>query len=420
MSGDGRPSRRRFLTGAAGLVGGGLVAVASGVRWPAPAAAAAAQPAINSRDAWGSDLPPIGPLESELPGDTRFLLVHHTAGANGYPREAVRSSLRSIYAYHTGPKGWSDVAYNFLIDAYGGIWEGRQGSLTKPVKGDATGGSQGYAQLCCFLGDHQTVAPTAAAANAMAELLAWLAGRYAIDLRPGATATFVSRGSSLHPAGKVVTTSTIAAHREMSATTCPGDAGYRLVKGEIAERAAALAGCTAPTGVPLAEVFAFGDAPNLGSTAGLPLNQVVVGMAAVPSGGGYWLVAADGGIFPFGSAPGYGSLGGVRLNQAVVGMAAVPSGGGYWLVAADGGIFPFGSAPGYGSLGGVRLLHPVVGMAATHTGLGYWLVAADGDVFPFGDAGDLGRPDPTVLRSGRVLGVTPSPAGGGYWVVATR
>ena len=41
----------------------------------------------------------------------------------------------------------------------------------------------------------------------------------------------------------------------------------------------------------------------------------VVGMAATPSGRGYWLVAADGGVFTFGDAAFYGSMGGVRLNQ---------------------------------------------------------------------------------------------------------
>ena len=48
-------------------------------------------------------------------------------------------------------------------------------------------------------------------------------------------------------------------------------------------------------------------------------------MAATPSGGGYWLVAADGGIFPFGDAVGAGSLGGTRLNRPVVGVAVPPA-----------------------------------------------------------------------------------------------
>jgi hypothetical protein len=53
-------------------------------------------------------------------------------------------------------------------------------------------------------------------------------------------------------------------------------------------------------------------------------------MAATPDGGGYWLVASDGGIFAFGDAKFYGSMGGIHLNKPVVGMAADDATGGYW------------------------------------------------------------------------------------------
>jgi hypothetical protein len=76
-------------------------------------------------------------------------------------------------------------------------------------------------------------------------------------------------------------------------------------------------------------------------------------MATTPDGGGYWLVASDGGIFSFGDAAFYGSMGGHPLNQPIVGMASTPNGGGYWLVASDGGIFSFGDAPYEGSIPGL-------------------------------------------------------------------
>ncbi len=74
-------------------------------------------------------------------------------------------------------------------------------------------------------------------------------------------------------------------------------------------------------------------------------------MAATPDGGGYWLVASDGGIFAFGTAGFHGSMGGKPLNTPIVGMAATPGGGGYWLVGGDGGIFTFGDAAFAGSRG---------------------------------------------------------------------
>src|SRR2546422_7423313 len=39
----------------------------------------------------------------------------------------------------------------------------------------------------------------------------------------------------------------------------------------------------------------------------------------------------------------------LTLNNPIVGMAATPTGKGYWLVASDGGIFAFGDAVFQGS-----------------------------------------------------------------------
>ena len=123
---------------------------------------------------------------------------------------------------------------------------------------------------------------------------------------------------------------------------------------------------------------------STGRRATSTLAQPVVGMAATPDGGGYWLVASDGGVFAFGDAGFHGSTGDIHLAQPVVGMAATPDGGGYWLVASDGGVFAFGDAGFHGSTGDIHLAQPVVGMAATPDGGGYWLVASDGGVFAFG------------------------------------
>jgi hypothetical protein len=140
------------------------------------------------------------------------------------------------------------------------------------------------------------------------------------------------------------------------------------------------------------KVFAFGDAPKLGSLPGNQLNSPLVGMAATPTGQGYWLVASDGGVFSFGDAAFHGSTGGVHLTQPVVGMAATPTGQGYWLVASDGGVFSFGDAAFRGSTGGTQIAAPVAAIVATPSGAGYWLQGADGGVFTFGEAAFEGSP----------------------------
>ena len=112
-----------------------------------------------------------------------------------------------------------------------------------------------------------------------------------------------------------------------------------------------------------AGIFNYGPGTTFqGSTGGIHLNQPIVGMAVDPATGGYWLVAADGGVFSF-NAPFLGSLGNLQLNQPIVGMIAAPTGNGYWLVARDGGVFAIGPGAAFqGSTGGIHLSQPIVGI----------------------------------------------------------
>jgi hypothetical protein len=45
------------------------------------------------------------------------------------------------------------------------------------------------------------------------------------------------------------------------------------------------------------------------------------------------------------------------------GVPSAAVGGGYWEVAADGGVFAFGGAPFQGSAGNLKLVAPVVAMS---------------------------------------------------------
>jgi hypothetical protein len=85
----------------------------------------------------------------------------------------------------------------------------------------------------CFIGDFTGEAPTAAALAAGTRTLAWRAQRYGVSTAPGATVNFTSRGSNRWPAGAAVTTATIAGHRDMSTTACPGNAFYPYVRNQL-------------------------------------------------------------------------------------------------------------------------------------------------------------------------------------------
>lgn len=213
-------TRRQFIGASAGLA-----VAASTLDLPARGLE------INPRSAWGSELPPKGELTSE---DVRFLIVHHSASHNGHSVAEVPDILRSWYRFHTGPeKGWPDIAYNFIIDSAGGVWEGRQGSLDGPVAGSATGGNQGFTQLVCLIGDTNVASATPPAHASLVRVLAWLADRYGVSTAPGSQVTFTSRGSNKWEAGTEVTTPTVAGHRDMSQTTCPGDSLYSYVVGSL-------------------------------------------------------------------------------------------------------------------------------------------------------------------------------------------
>jgi hypothetical protein len=84
-------------------------------------------------------------------------------------------------------------------------------------------------------------------------------------------------------------------------------------------------------------------------------------------------------------------MGGHRLTQPVVGMSSDAETGGYWEVAADGGVFSF-NASFFGSAGETRLNQPVAAMASSSNGQGYRLMATDGGVFDFGNAAFFGSP----------------------------
>jgi hypothetical protein len=151
---------------------------------------------------------------------------------------------------------------------------------------------------------------------------------------------------------------------------------------------------------------------------GVPIAGSFVAIAPTPSGSGYWLAQAGGGVDSFGGAGFYGSLPGIgiRPGQPIVGMASTPDGKGYWLVGADGGVFTFGDAGFYGSLPGSHITPnaPIASIAATADGKGYWLLGADGGVFAFGDAAYQGR-QTTALAPYQSI----APLTGGRYAVAS-
>lgn len=227
-------TRRQFLTRVvltAGLVGAATRTSGTNALANVNKVIVARGLAIAPRSAWGAKLPPKPGLRAER--SVKFLLVHHTAASNSYRQTQVAQQIQSIYQFHTNSKKWADVCYNFFVDRFGGVWEGRAGSLAGPIEADATGGSQGFAQLVCLLGNFETTQPPAAMINSCAKVLGWLAFRYRIDLNQDRPVEIVSRGSNKWKAGTKVNARPISGHRDMSATLCPGKFVYPRLEIEL-------------------------------------------------------------------------------------------------------------------------------------------------------------------------------------------
>lgn len=199
-------------------------------------AASAAPGAIISRAQWGADesLRRCPPRYAE---QVQLAVVHHTAGNNNYTADQVPQILRGVYAYETQTLGFCDIAYNFLIDKYGRIFEGRAGGISRTVVGAHASGVNTGSTGVAIIGDFSGVTPPPAATNALVDLLTWKLWVHGVN--PAGRVDFrVGSGNLIYPPG-IVNLPTIVGHRDVGSTACPGGALYSLlpaIRGAVAAR----------------------------------------------------------------------------------------------------------------------------------------------------------------------------------------
>ncbi|GGU18388.1 N-acetylmuramoyl-L-alanine amidase [Nocardioides albus] len=174
------------------------------------AAAYTAKPSIFSRRQWGAD---EGVREAGPPDyhEVRGGFVHHTVNTNSYTQAQVPGIIRSIYTYHVRSRGWRDLGYNFLIDKFGRIWEGRYGGVDRPVVGAHTSGYNSYGFGASAIGNFDKVAPPTALVNAFGSLFAWKLSLHGVRGNKGSTR--MGDGTFSHA---------IMGHRDAGSTACPG------------------------------------------------------------------------------------------------------------------------------------------------------------------------------------------------------
>jgi flagellar hook assembly protein FlgD len=200
-----------------------------------PLTARAAQPSIIRRSEWGADESIVRAPPSYATG-VHFAVVHHTAGTNSYSASESAAIVRGIQRYHVLANGWNDIGYNFLVDKYGQIFEGRGGGIARNVIGAHAQGFNTGSTGVAVLGTYETTRISAAARGALVRLLAWRLDVAHVD--PLGRLTWISGGNPKYPAGTKVSLRAISGHRDTGPTSCPGGALYSQLSGIATDVAA--------------------------------------------------------------------------------------------------------------------------------------------------------------------------------------
>ncbi|NNG18717.1 N-acetylmuramoyl-L-alanine amidase [Naumannella sp. ID2617S] len=198
MSDGKRIARRTLIAGAAATV---LV----GCSTPKPERVVA-EPTILSTDQWGAAFPSSG--GEVIKREPAQIVIHHTETPNvtDLSRDQAITLARAVQKHHMQTNGWSDSGQHFTISRGGFVLEGRHGSLNAArhrdrfVEGAQARGANERSIGIENEGTYHSERPPEQQWQALVGLVAWLCDGY--QLGPEA----------------------IVGHRDVSPSTCPGDA----------------------------------------------------------------------------------------------------------------------------------------------------------------------------------------------------
>lgn len=193
--------------------------------WSGSAAmASTTRPPIVTRAQWGAN-EALRDKRLENSPTVEVMFVHHTAGSNGYTRNESPAVVRGLYSYYVNTLDYADLGYNFLVDKYGTIYEGRAGSITKPVRSAATGGFNTNTMAVVAMGNFQTAPASDEMVRSIAKVLAYRLSSFHRDPM-GSKVLRAEIGSSRYDAGERAKFRVISGHRDAGFTACPGENLY--------------------------------------------------------------------------------------------------------------------------------------------------------------------------------------------------
>ena len=239
------------------------------------AAAGVGPPEVIARADWGADeeyrftrhrgkRTEVWPAEFHR---VQKLVVHHTATTTVSDPQDAAAQVRAIYYYHAVTLGWGDIGYNFVVDPFGRVYEGRYSGSPTGEDGDGRVVTAGHTYQhntgtlgIAFLGDATEQPPSEPASAALVDFLAWESSQHGLDpLRSSRYYNVVNEVER-----EILN---VAGHRDYVATACPGDAFYPLL-GQLRSDVAAALGAGAGDEEPPPPV----DAP----TAAISRRQVTL------------------------------------------------------------------------------------------------------------------------------------------------
>ena len=189
-------------------------------------AVSAPMPTIITRAEWGAD-------ETQRRGNARIAptikaaFVHHTTSKSDYAPEQAAQQMRNLYSWYVRGLKYQDMAYNFLVDRFGRLYEGRGGGMDQAVVGGHTAGFNEETFAVSAIGNFQTFTPAPAEMEAIVEsvssLISWKMSMNHRD--PNGSTTLVSNsgsGTSRFKPGESATAAVVGGHRDIGSTACPG------------------------------------------------------------------------------------------------------------------------------------------------------------------------------------------------------
>lgn len=126
------------------------------------------------------------------------ITLHHS-GSMLQDNQKAPQRLRDHQAYHQVDQGWPDLAYHYVVDRNGHVYEGRPVWAVGDTNTDYD--PTGHFLICCE-GEFNHQTPTPDQLEAAAGLAAWASARYDVSL------------------------DAVSGHRDVASTSCPGEALY--------------------------------------------------------------------------------------------------------------------------------------------------------------------------------------------------